>query len=326
MPISPVKLAEFTGSRTRLVWTQQQEGCRDFVGAENDFKLMAFDSDVGERVLVSDIACYSGPRLTVKGDRVVFNNNTERNLYIINWDGTGLRKIADNQFVLATWIYPKTCIEWVYTRPNTGSLWNSKSRPIVRMQIDNPGVVEEVWNKKSTTLGWFQPSKDGSYAAAVMFWPSCGMAKLPHGTYKQFDKGCWTSLAPDGSGRMWVFDGDHRHVKLYDQKGKRLCRLDLGGAPSAKGWEIYHPRWTNNVRFVTVTGPYSNNLPCTCTPDEWDEYKVDSLPNNIPNGGYNVELLLGKLNEELNKVVGWLRVTNNGKADFHGDCWIEPTA
>jgi hypothetical protein len=324
MAIAPSKLASFTGSKTRLVWTQQQSGCTDFVGAESDFRLLGFDSEIGERVLMTDIAAYSCPRFTVKGDRVVFNNNTDRNMYIMNWDGTGLRKLGENQFVLSTWIDPETGIEWVYSRPNTGSQWNSKSKPIIRIQIDNPSVTEEVWGKKGTTLGWFQPSKDGSSAAAVMFWPSCGIATLPQGRYKQFDKGCWTSLAPDNSGRMWVFDGDHRHVKLYNNKGKRLCRLDLGGAPAVKGWEVYHPRWSNNVRFITVTGPYSNNLSSACAPEEWDDYDVNSLPNFIPSGGYNVELFVGKLNEDLNKVVGWLRVTDNNKPDFHGDCWIEP--
>lgn len=318
------KLAKFTGGKTRITWTQQQEGYRDFVGTGDDFKLMAFDSEAGERVLMDEIACYASPRITPKGDRVLFCNNTEHEMYVINWDGTGLRKIGDKQYAMAVIQDPETGIEWVYSRPNEGRMWNSKSKPIIRTQIDNPDVVEEVWNKKSVTLGWFQPSPDGSYAAACMFWPNCGMVTLPHGEYTQFDKGCWTSLAPDGSGRMWVFDGDHRCVKLYDNKGNRLNRLDTGSAPYFKGWEMYHPRWSNNVRYFTCTGPFSDNRPFACDPEEWDDYDVDNLPNLIPCGGYNVELFVGKLNEELTKVVGWFQVTRNNKFDAHGDCWIEP--
>lgn len=324
MRIVPENLLKFTGARTRVVWTQQQQGYRDFVGSEDDFKLMAFDTDVGERVLMDEIAAYSSPRMTVKGDRVLFNNNTEREMYIMDWDGTGLRKIGDHQFVVAAWIDPQTGEEWVYSRPNKGSLWNSKSRPVIRTKIDNPEVVEEVWNKKSMTLGWFQPSKDGTYAATCMFWPSCGMVTLPHGKFKQFDKGCWTSLAPDNSGRMWVFDGDHRSVKVYDKDGTRLNRLDIGSAQCFRGWETYHPRWSNHVSFITCTGPYSNNRSFGCSPEEWADYDVDNLPNFIPDGGYNLELCVGKLNEELTKVIGWCQITQNNKADCHGDCWIEP--
>ena len=324
MALSPDTLKAFTGARTRLVWTRQQKGCRDFVGTQDDYKLMAFDTEGGERVLMDRVACYAGPRITPRGDRVVFNNNTDRNMYVINWDGTGLRRIGEKQYVAAAWADPATGEEWAYSRPNTGAMWNSKSRPIIRTMIDKPEVSEEVWGAKSMTLGWFQPSRDGSYAATVMFWPSCGMVTLPQGRFRKFDKGCWTSLAPDDSGRMWVFDPDHRSVKLYDRRGKRLCRLDIGTAPSVKGWEVYHPRWSNNVRFFTVTGPYSDNRPCACTQDEWDGYDVNKLPNLIPCGGHNVELLVGRLNEELTRVIGWIRVTDNDKADFHGDCWVEP--
>lgn len=324
MPIVAEDLAKFTGARTRIVWTQQQEGCADFVGCESDFTLNTFDSDIGERTLLGDIAAYSSPRITPSGDRIVFNNNTERHMYAINWDGSDMRCIGDHQYVVATWIDPETDIEWVYSRPNTGAQWNSKSRPIIRTQLDNPDIVEEVWSKKSTTLGWFQPSMDGSYAAACMFWPSCGRVTLPHGTFTKFDKGCWTSLAPDNSGRMWVFDGDHRCVKIYDAKGKRLNRLDTGGAPYFKAWEMYHPRWSNNVNFFTCTGPFSDNRDCACTPEEWEEYDVNNLPNLIPKGGYNVDLFVGKINDELTKVTGWFRVTDNRKADHQGDCWIDP--
>ena len=324
MGITPSALRAFTAARTRIVWTQQQSGCRDFVGAEDDFKVMVFDSEIGERVLIDRIAAHATPRITVPGDRVIFNNNTERNMYIINWDGTGMRRIGEGWYAVAAWIDPVTGAEWVYARPNKGSLWNAKSKPIVRIRIDAPDVIEEVWNRKSMTLGWFQPSRDGTYAATVMFWPSCGIVTLPHGSFKTFDKGCWTSLAPDDSGRMWVFDIDHRHVKVYNRRGKRLNRLDIGTAPHVKGWEVYHPRWSNNVRFITCTGPFDDNRRFACTPEEWDDYDVDHLPNLIGCSGPNVELFLGKLNEELTKVIGWCRITDNEKADMHGDCWIDP--
>lgn len=96
-------------------------------------------------------------------------------------------------------------------------------------------------------------------------------------------------------------------------------------APYFKGWEMYHPRWSNTVQFFTCTGPFSGNRDHACTPEEWDEYDVNNLPNLIRGGGYNVELFVGKINQELTKVVGWYRVTNNNKANFQGDCWIEPS-
>ena len=40
------------GTRARIVWTRQQEGFQDYVGTESDHKVMAFDTEDGERVLV----------------------------------------------------------------------------------------------------------------------------------------------------------------------------------------------------------------------------------------------------------------------------------
>lgn len=43
----------------------------------------------------------------------------------------------------------------------------------------------------------------------------------------------------------------------------------------------------------------------------------------IPKGGYNVDLHLGRFNETLDGIEEWIRITENEKADFYGDCWIE---
>lgn len=265
---SPAQLKQFTGARTRLVWTQQQDGCTDFIGNESDFKLLGFDTEEGERILQNEVSAYACPMMTPNGDRVIFTNNEDQCVYVINWDGSGKRKIADGSYGIAVWKDPETAIEWVYMRPHKTRSWFSKSKPIRRLQIDHPDIAEEVWNKKSVSWGWLQLSADGTHAATVMFWPSSGMVTIPFGEFTKFDKGCWTAMAPDNSYRMWVFDGDHRTVKMYNVRGERLCRVDIHQAPGVNGWEIYHPRWSNHLRYMTVTGPYSGNRHHECKPGE----------------------------------------------------------
>jgi len=311
------EIRKLTGAHTRIVWSQQQKGSDDWQVMGDDFKLMGVDSDDGRGVrrILEKTGSFSNPMMTPSGKGVVYTDNTDRCVYYVNFDGTGLRRVTRG-YAIAAWKNPGDGIEWVYVRPNNAKSWISKSRPVVRHRLDAPRIKETVWTERNVTWNYFQLSPDGKRAAACMHWPMAGMATLPNGRFRQFDKGCWTCMAPDNSYRMWVFDGDHRHVKVYDKKGKLLWRLVLNGGPGIKGWEIYYPRWSNNVRFVTVAGPCSKNRSRACRPDEHE--------NLVMFGGRNVDLYIGRLSKNLKKVEAWVRVTKNDKADFHGDAWIDP--
>jgi len=315
------QVRSLTGRSTRLVWTRQLDGCTGYAGMEGEFALMAFDTERGERRLLEETATYANPLLTADGRRVVYTSNTDGTVQAVNWDGSGKRCLGPG-YALTVWHDPETGVDWVYTRPPKQSpqAWYVKSKPITRFQLDDPDVREVVWEKKSISWCWLQLSKDGQRAATVMSWPRCGWINFSRGEFVHFDDGCWTAMAPDNSYRMWVFDANHREVKLYDRDGKRICVLDLHQCPGVKGWEIYHPRWSNHPRFVTVTGPYSDNRAESFQPKTEEERKAIL----IPQGGYNVELYLGRLNPEATAVEEWVRITENDKGDFYGDAWIAP--
>ncbi len=319
MDASAEKLKELTGARTRIVWAQQQSGCEDYYAVSPDFKLMGLDTDDGKgvRCIADTVGSYASPMITPAGDRIVYTDNKDGTVHVVDWDGSNHRVYGPG-YATTVWKDPKTDIEWVFIRPNNTKSWVSKSRPLIRHQLDDPSVEELMWDKSSVNWNWFQPSPDGSRAACSVPWPICGMATLPNGEFTEFDRGCWTSMAPDNSYRMWVFDGDHRRVKLYDQSGNRLAVLDFHQAPGVNGWEIYHPRWSNNVRFMTVTGPFSKGRTDVCKPED--------RGNWIKLGGYNVELYVGRFDPSITKIEEWVQITRNEKADFMGDVWIDPGA
>jgi hypothetical protein len=311
------KVRELTGARTRIVWAQQQKGWDDFSVLQPDFKLCGFDTDDGRGVrdIIRETGSYANPFITPGGDRIIYTDNVEKTVNVVNFDGSGHRTICAG-YAMHAIKDPQTGFEWVYCRPNTTKSWVSKSGPVTRRRIDKPRITEAVWEKSSITWNFLHLSPDGKRAAVCTPWPKAGSAILPNGRFREFDKGCWTCMAPDSSYRMWVFDGDHRHVKLYDKAGKRLHAIDIHTASGIKGWEIYHPRWSNTIRFITVNGPYSANRKGSC-PEGGNE-------NLITSGGKNIDLYIGRLSPSLTKVESWVRITDNDKADFHGDAWIAP--
>jgi hypothetical protein len=75
-----------------------------------------------------------------------------------------------------------------------------------------------------------------------------------------------------------------------------------------EGREIYHPRWSNHVRFLCITGPYCGG--------EGD--------NQIRAGGAAVGVFVGRFSENLTSVEQWVMVADHDKADFYPDVWINP--
>ncbi|WP_075090275.1 hypothetical protein [Verrucomicrobium spinosum] len=125
---------------------------------------------------------------------------------------------------------------------------------------------------------------------------------------KKLLNGCWTAYAPDNSGLSWVFDGEHKSVTMYADDGAKAWSLKFNDAPGVKGREMYHPRWTNHARFITLTGPYSK--------------EKNSSGNVINKGGGTAEIYLGKLSPGADKVESWLRVTQDKQGDAYPDVWI----
>jgi hypothetical protein len=300
-------LHELTGARTRVVWCQQVEGVNDATGRGAKYRLMGLDTDdrKGARAILDKVASYHRPMITPKGDRIVFTDFPSLDIYVVNWDGSGLRKLRDG-IAGGLWMDAKGR-EWVYmVRRETE---RNQAFSLRRFRLDDPEDMEVMWDKTDVTWFNLQLSKDGTRVSGQFPHPRAGFATLPNGKFRELAEGCWTAMAPDNSYRVWVFEGNHRMVRVYDLKEGEAWTVDIGRAPGIDGYEVYHPRWSNHPRFMTMTGPYREG---------------EKGRNLIGGGGRRVEVYVGRFSDGFHRIEQWVKVTENEKADFFPDVWIQP--
>ena len=180
---------------------------------------------------------------------------------------------------------------------------------VYRTLLDRPGAGELVWNKTPVNVDSFQLSTDGRTAGGNFPWPDGGVAQLPNKEIKIFTKGCWTALATvKGELLYWIFDGSHRNLTIFDLQNNKKWQVNISGASGIGGYEVYHPRWSNDPRTMAMTGPY----------------KVGLWGNRIGGGGREVEIYIGRFNADFTAIESWWRATRNDRADFFPDVWVAP--
>src|SRR5687768_10645906 len=94
-PAADVKA--LTGAHTRIVWVQG-DGTDPETDENTKLIVMGLDTEDGrgERTIVGEPGKYLKPRLTSKADRIVFSTRVvpgPPEIFVVNWDGTGLRKL-----------------------------------------------------------------------------------------------------------------------------------------------------------------------------------------------------------------------------------------
>ncbi len=302
------KIRALTQAHTRIVWCQDMGAGNDVTAQATNLRLMGLDTEDerGERVILEQLGNYAKPMLTPSGNRVIFSDRHERQIYLVNWDGSGLKRLASG-FALGVWRDPRSGREWVYS--GTSLADSAALYPIARAPIDNPDQVEPVWNATAVEADNFQISRDGRWACGGFPWPACGIADLANGQWKKYGEGCWPSLAPDESGLLWIFDGAHRNLTFFRVNSNERWIVPINQAPGLGDYEVYHPRWSNNSRFMTMSGPY----------------KLGGAENRIRGGGGEVEIFLGKFDPHFQSITSWARITHNARADFFPDAWIAVT-
>lgn len=303
-PAAAVKA--LTAAPTRVVWCQDAGDGSDAGAKFEQLRLMGFDTEDGrgERAILSKLSNYAKPLLAPRGDRVVFSNRREQKIYAVNWDGTGLRPVTDG-FALAVWEDPQNSNVWVYAGTAVSNTAASLKN-IRRHLLDQPSVSEPVWDKTLVDIDNFQLSADGRCSSGQFPWPTCGILDLAEGAAHKIGTGCWPSLAPDNSYRLWIFDGAHRNLALFDPTPNRRWVVNINRAPGIGGFEVYHPRWSSHPRFMAMTGPYT----------------VGDRDNRIRGGGAGVEIYIGRFRSDFQNIEQWMRVTHNTNADFFPDVWI----
>jgi Concanavalin A-like lectin/glucanases superfamily len=296
---------KFTGGHTRVVWVTDAEN-KDSFAERDKLQLVGYDSrdGKGERVICAERGNYYRPLITPDGQRIVFSNRQARKIYVVNWHGSPPRLLKEPGCASEVWRDPHSGKTWVYYQESLDDF----TKPVRRFPIDEPEKVEIVWSSSVVqALPSFQLSRDGKMAATTFPWPSSGVAELPNVAWRKHRDGCWPSMAPDDSYISWTFDGPHRNLIMTRAGEKDSWAINISKAPGVKEFEVYHPRWSNDVRYMVMTGPYT----------------VGNKKIKLWDGADDVEIYIGKFNKEFREMDGWLKLTKSRIGEFFPDVWIE---
>lgn len=329
-------LALTGGRRAKIVWARIPPG-----GARVEFvtgywlkdkatreklaiSIVGFDTDEGvERVIVEAPTGCNTPLITYDGSKVIYTDFSENTCYVVNWDGTGKRVLGTGKYRFATayWRDPSNGTEWVYynlhyLQPgghdgqmavcDPSAVWNKKGDPcIVRRRLDGTGDYETVWDQSNCWYE-FSLSADGTRAGgAFETWPHCQVANLKTGELEKYGIGCVSNFAPDDSGRFFYFVGSHASIEFLDAGKKNLRTIPLDFPKNGmRGNEAWPIRWSSDVRFVTLSGPWLRH--------------TDWAPANVQ---------LGRFNESFTGFEAWVTLTQTpGHLDAEPYLWVAPAA
>ncbi len=309
------RVGGWTGYHTRLVWLQDQGDGTDALAEGKNLMLYGYDSrdGLGERPLLPKVDNYFRPIITPDGRQVLFSNRLTRKMYVLDWESGKVSDLGDGVAV-AVWEDPKPSLVlrrqtlWVYCfsdlQPENKY---STSKPLYRFPLNKPKKKELIWDKSHMTWDNIQLSRDGRVLGGLFPWPDGGVLLTNEKRWHRVGNGCWTSLSPDNSKLLWIFDGFHRNIQVHDIVDGQQWIVNINNAPGIGGFEVYHPRWSNHPRYFVMTGPYEKG----------------EGGNRIGGGGEKVEIYIGRFDERAKKVEDWIKVTENGRADFYPELWIE---
>jgi hypothetical protein len=292
-------------ARLRVVWVQDMGDGSDVDTTGGNLRLMGLDTGdgKGERAILGTVGNYAKPLITPRGDRVVYSDRIRKKVYVVNWDGSGLRELFGG-FGLALWRDPTDGREWIYYGFEEMQKGGWTCPAVYRTLLDRPGAGELVWNRAPVNVDSFQLSADGRMAGGNFPWPEGGVAELPNKSIKIFTKGCWPALTTvKGKPFYWIFDGAHRNLTIFELQNNKRWQVSINGAPGIDGHEVYHPRWSNDPRIMAITGPYNKA-------GIWHSR--------------GIEVYVGRFNADFTAIESWWQATRNDRADCFPDIWVAP--
>lgn len=305
----------FVEERFRLVWLQDYGDGRDALAQGKDLVLYGYDSadGRGERRLIHKRGSFYLPLFTPDGQSVIFSDRRARKMFLYDWESGHISELGDGVAV-EVWLDTRRRFfvgkprVWVYCFSGPQPEYKNGTRqPLYRFPLDDPEAKELIWNRSMVAWSNLQLSRDGEIIGGLFPWPNGGIVRPEDKSWRRYGLGCWTSLSPDNSKLLWIFDGLHRNVQVYDVQNEKNWKVNINNGPGINGFEVYHPRWSNHPRYFVVTGPYEKG----------------EGGNKIGGGGEKVEIYIGRFDPTVKRVEDWLKVTDNSRADFFPELWIE---
>lgn len=318
------KVEALTGAHTRIVWTQHSRTNQADPFAITD-RLILRGLDTrdgrGDRVILEAPANYSRPLICPDGEHILFTNkNTVRNgddksykpeVLLTDWEGREPRKLGSG-YAVDCWKDPATGTVWVYAvdKLKPGKSLALFADQLVRFPLHEPSKREVVFADSKLSPDNIQLSRCGTMASGMAPWPHAGLIEMEEADadFSKIGFGCWTSLAPDDSGLMWVLQGNHREVKMLAGRGSETWSVQINDDPTMRGGEMYHPRWSNHPNVIAVTGPY---------------IKPAGIRGSVVNkGGAAADVYLGRMSADKRSIEQWLQITNSQRGDAYPDVWV----
>ena len=309
------KIESLTGDHSRLVWSRYLGKNADVFVNFNQQQLCGIDSRDGRgvRVIIEEKSNYARPLISPDGKWIVYTNkHTDKQgnkktfkpvIHRVDWNGEQGKELGKG-LAVDIWKDPVTKTVWVYVANLIPTVHASLfANRLERFQFDDPKKREVVWKKTEISIDSIQLSSDGKRACCLFPWPDAGVLDLAKKEYWKNQHGCWPSLAPDNSYVAWVFDGSHKSVHLFADRGKKLAVVPINNGPGMDGHEVYHPRWSNDARFITVTGPYKGR--------------------SIGKSGKSADVYIGEFSKTLESIKNWVQVTDDNKGDHFPDLWVK---
>lgn len=319
----PAGLKELTTAPARVVWVQDvSKESSDTFAEGSSLRLMGYCTQdrKGERTILKGPSSFARPLLTPDGRKVIFTSYSMNACFIVDFNGRNLRRLA-NGHALDVRRDMQTGIDWLYYCEDEAKGKGRTYSKVLMMPLSepddgkgtsagNPVGPQPAWTKSRISTDNFQVSRDGAKACGLFPWPDGGICTIPDGEWTKLATGCWPSLSPDNSYLFWIFDGAHRNLSLKFGPEEPGWKVNISGAPGIDGFEVYHPRWSNHPRFMTITGPYKG---------------AGGKPggNRIRAGGRSVEVYVGRFAGDYRTIEKWCRISKNGSGDFFPDLWVE---
>jgi len=291
-------------SPAKIVWIRDCSEKNDAYALGNNLELMGLDTEdgLGERIICPGPRNISRPLISPDGTYVIFSDRDNSTVYRIDWDGRNQTEVGPGR-ALCVWKNPDDHTLWVYIG-NAATDHPRYHSAITRKRIAQPSISESICDSFTVNENNIQLSSDGQLCSADARGHGMGIINLNTMAFTKMGNGCWPSLAPDDSKLFFCVDNGHRQLMFND--GKRQWKTDISNAPGVDGYEVFHTRWSNNPRFIILTGPYKEGMGF----------------NRIGNGGPAVDVYIGKFTPDFSAIETWVQVTTNECADFYPDLWL----
>lgn len=271
-PAAAAALKDLTGGRAvSAVWLEETAAKEGDPMARQVFVYHAPDHQ-GIRRLGSEAGDLARPLVSADGKGVVFTrlgiSKTDSGLSFApqilwqDWDGGAASPLGAGMAV-DVWKNPADGAIYIYAVETLlpSAQLRLTGEKLVRFRADKPEDREILWTATPLNAEQFQLSRDGRRAAGAFPFPKAGLANLEDQTFTPLAPGAWAGLAPDDSYAVAVLDGSRKRLRCFAPNLNPGWELTLAGTDGWPEGGILHPRWSNDPRLLTFTGPYPEEAP-----------------------------------------------------------------